>query len=58
MTILPMFPAGEFPHKIEAVFFAAFDSPIRLRLFFVGFDGVFMGSNYGKSECYGFRLWE
>ncbi len=34
MTILPVLLAGDFPHKIEAVFFAGFDSPIRLRLFF------------------------
>jgi hypothetical protein len=39
-----MFLAGKFPHKIEAVF--------------AMFEGVFMGSDYGKSKCYGFRLWE
>jgi hypothetical protein len=44
ITILPMFLAEEFPHKIEAVF--------------AGFKWVFMGSYYGKSKCYGFRLWE
>jgi hypothetical protein len=44
ITILPMFLAGEFHYKIEAVFFfAGFNSPpIRLRLFFAGFEGFFM----------------
>jgi hypothetical protein len=32
-----MFFPGEFPHKIEA--------------FFAGFEGVFMGLNYGKLKC-------
>jgi hypothetical protein len=41
----PMFLAGEFP--------------IRLKLFFAGFKGFFMGLlDYGKSKCYGFGLWE
>jgi hypothetical protein len=44
ITILPMFLAGEFPDKIEAFFFA-------------GFQGFFMGSDYGKTKCYGFMLW-
>jgi hypothetical protein len=67
-----MFLAGEFPHKIEAVFllcsvilqkievfFAGFDFPIILRLFFAGFEGVLgvrfngsqnvMGSGYGSN---------
>jgi hypothetical protein len=34
------------------------NSPIRLKLFFDGFEGVFMGSDYVKSKCYGFGLWE
>ncbi len=44
ITILPVFFAGEIPHEIEAVF--------------AGFEGVFMGLDYGKSKCYGFGLWE
>jgi hypothetical protein len=43
IKILQMFLAGEFFHKIEAVFAV--------------FKGVFMGySDYGKSKCYGFGL--
>jgi hypothetical protein len=38
ITILPMFLAG-------------LNSPIRLRLFFAGFEGVIMGLDYGKSKC-------
>ncbi len=34
ITSLPMFFAGEFPHKLEAVF--------------AGFKGVFMGLDYGQ----------
>jgi hypothetical protein len=48
ITILSMFLAGEFSQKIEAVSF----------FFFPGFEGVFMGSDYGKSKCYVFGLWE
>jgi hypothetical protein len=59
MTILPIFLAGEFLHKIEAVFLLGLiRSPIRLRLFFAGFEGVIMGLDYGKSKCFWFRLWD
>ncbi len=44
ITILPIFLAEEFSHKIEAVFL-------------LGLKG-FMGLDYGKSKCYGSRLWE
>ncbi len=44
ITILPTFLAGEFSQKIEAVF--------------AGFEGVFMGLDYEKLECYAFGLWE
>jgi hypothetical protein len=57
ITILPMFLAGEFHHKIEAVLLLG-DYPIKMEQFFAGFEGVFMGLDYGKSKCYGFGLWE
>jgi hypothetical protein len=34
------------------------NSPIPLKLLFAGFEGVFMGSDDGKSKCSGFGLWE
>jgi hypothetical protein len=55
------------PITILVMFFAA-EFPIRLKLFFPGFKEVLwvwimgsqkvMGSDYGKSNCYGFGLWE
>jgi hypothetical protein len=44
ITIFQMLLAGRRTHKNKA--------------FFYGFKRVFMGSDYGKSKCYGFRLWE
>jgi hypothetical protein len=34
------------------------DEPIKMKHFLMGLKGVFVGSDYGKSKCYGFRLWE
>jgi hypothetical protein len=44
ITLMLLFFAEEFSHKIEA--------------FLLGLKGVFMGVDYGKSNCYGFGLWE
>ncbi len=38
------------------MFLAEFDSPIRLRLFFAGFEKGFMGLACGKSKCYGSNI--
>ncbi len=62
ITILPMSLAGEFPYKIEVVFFFCWiqfsHAEIEALFYFAGFEGFFMGSDYGKSKYYGFRLWE
>jgi hypothetical protein len=52
ITILPMFLAREFSHTNEDGFL------LGLMAFFAGFEGVFMGLDYGKSRCSGFWLWE
>jgi hypothetical protein len=45
ITIFHMLLAGtRQTHKHKALFY--------------GFQGIFMGSDYGKSKCYGFGLWE
>jgi hypothetical protein len=44
ITILSIFFAGEFSHKIEDVFCRG--------------GGVFMGLDYGKSKLYRFGSWE
>jgi hypothetical protein len=45
-------------HNNSSQVFLLGDDPIKMEQCFAGFEGVFIGSDYGKPKCYGFVLWE